>query len=294
MSFCHQANPAALNDITFRIHHIRLQGACGLDAPRERCDVIPLNVCYSLEETSSNTYSPATIHLSQVSIETKFEIWSDSCVEIWRSTNTLLQWRHNGQRRLKSHALGGLFKLTSKKISKPALLALCEGNPPVTGEFPSQRARNAENVSIEWCHHDNMTVFILPYINYHHLSLHVSCKTSGRIKPFHHQFRNVNESLKSCCTKSVWYVVHLTLLTCCFGDLPFSLSGGVLVILSMPKLVYVFLTICLTISCVPWWRHQMGTFSALLAICREITGHRWIPLTKASEAAFWCFLWSAA
>ena len=26
---------------------------------------------------------------------------------------------------------------------------------------------------------------------------------------------------------------------------------------------------------------------------RESTGHRWIPLTKASNAELWCFLWSA-
>ena len=28
-------------------------------------------------------------------------------------------------------------------------------------------------------------------------------------------------------------------------------------------------------------------------LCGEFTGHRWIPLTKASDAEFWCFLWSA-
>ena len=28
-------------------------------------------------------------------------------------------------------------------------------------------------------------------------------------------------------------------------------------------------------------------------LCRASTGHRWIPLTKASDAEFWCFLWSA-
>ena len=27
--------------------------------------------------------------------------------------------------------------------------------------------------------------------------------------------------------------------------------------------------------------------------CREFTGHRWIPLTKASDAELRCFLWSA-
>ena len=26
---------------------------------------------------------------------------------------------------------------------------------------------------------------------------------------------------------------------------------------------------------------------------REFTGHRWIPITKASDAELWCFLWSA-
>ena len=32
-----------------------------------------------------------------------------------------------------------------------ALLALCEGNPPVTGGFPSQRASNAEPWWLIWC-----------------------------------------------------------------------------------------------------------------------------------------------
>ena len=27
-------------------------------------------------------------------------------------------------------------------------------------------------------------------------------------------------------------------------------------------------------------------------LCGEFTGHRWISLTKASDAEFWCFLWS--
>ena len=28
-------------------------------------------------------------------------------------------------------------------------------------------------------------------------------------------------------------------------------------------------------------------------LCGEFTGHQWIPLTKASDAELWCFLWSA-
>ena len=43
-----------------------------------------------------------------------------------------------------------LFRLTSKKTSKAVLLALCEGNPPVTGGFPSQRASKMESISMSW------------------------------------------------------------------------------------------------------------------------------------------------
>ena len=39
----------------------------------------------------------------------------------------------------------------------PCLTGLCEGNSPVTGEFPSQRASNAENVSDSWRLHGNFT-----------------------------------------------------------------------------------------------------------------------------------------
>ena len=43
----------------------------------------------------------------------------------------------------------------------------------------------------------------------------------------------------------------------------------------------------------PRWRHQMEIFSALLApLCGKSTGHWWIPITKASDAKLWRFLWS--
>ena len=41
----------------------------------------------------------------------------------------------------------------SKKTFKLRATGLFEGNPPVNGGFPSQRASNAENVSIRWRHH---------------------------------------------------------------------------------------------------------------------------------------------
>ena len=39
---------------------------------------------------------------------------------------------------------------------------------------------------------------------------------------------------------------------------------------------------------ISWWRHQMDTFSVLLAIC---VGN--LPVTKAGDTELWCFLWSA-
>ena len=41
-----------------------------------------------------------------------------------------------------------------RKHQSSASLAICAGNSPGTGEFPVQRASNAENVSIWWRHHE--------------------------------------------------------------------------------------------------------------------------------------------
>ena len=49
-----------------------------------------------------------------------------------------------------------------KKISKLRVIGLCEGNPTVNGEFPAQRASNAEHVSILWRHH-GVTLFTDAY-----------------------------------------------------------------------------------------------------------------------------------
>ena len=42
----------------------------------------------------------------------------------------------------------------SKKTSKLHVTGLCEGNSPVTDEFPAQRASNAKIVSNWWRHHE--------------------------------------------------------------------------------------------------------------------------------------------
>ena len=66
-----------------------------------------------------------------------------------------LQWRHNGHDGVSNHRrldclLNRLFRRSSKKTSKLLVTGLCEGNSPVTGEFPAQKASNTENVFIWW------------------------------------------------------------------------------------------------------------------------------------------------
>ena len=61
-----------------------------------------------------------------------------------------LMWRHNGHHGVTNHQprdcfLNRLFGRSLNKKSKLRVTGLCEGNSPVTGEFPAQRASNAEN-----------------------------------------------------------------------------------------------------------------------------------------------------
>ena len=71
-------------------------------------------------------------------------------------TNTL-QWRYNGCDGVSNpqphdFLLSRGFSHRWKKTSKLRVTGLSDGNSWATGEFPAQRASNAENVSIWWHH----------------------------------------------------------------------------------------------------------------------------------------------
>ena len=75
-----------------------------------------------------------------------------------RDTVSPLQWRHNEHDGVSNHQphdclLNRLFGRRSKKPSNLRVTGLCTDNSPVTSEFPTQRASDAENVSIWWRHH---------------------------------------------------------------------------------------------------------------------------------------------
>ena len=85
--------------------------------------------------------------------------WLDTKWQRYDNLNSLyytytLQWRHNGRYSVSIHQprdclLNLLFRRRSNKTSKLRVTCLCEGNWPVTGEFPAQRARNAKSVSFD-------------------------------------------------------------------------------------------------------------------------------------------------
>ena len=67
--------------------------------------------------------------------------------------------RHNEHDGVSNHQpndclLNPLFRRISKKASNLRVTGLCAGNSPVTGEFPAQRASNAEKASIWWRHYN--------------------------------------------------------------------------------------------------------------------------------------------
>ena len=72
-----------------------------------------------------------------------------------------LQWCHNERDGVSNHRridclLNRLLRRRSKKTSTLRVTGLCVGNSPVTGEFPAQRASNAENVLIWLRHHEGL------------------------------------------------------------------------------------------------------------------------------------------
>ena len=84
---------------------------------------------------------------------------------------TPLQWRHNERNVVSNHRrlhclLSRLFRCRSKTASKLRVTGLCDGNSPVTDEFPAQRASDAENVSIWWHHHVMQKASPIPGFQY--------------------------------------------------------------------------------------------------------------------------------
>ena len=88
-----------------------------------------------------------------------------------RHLKVLLQWRNNEHDGVSNHRrpdclLNRLLRCRSTKTPKLRVTGLCEGNPPMTDAFLSQRSGNAKNVSV-WKRH---LVNDYPPISHHMLA----------------------------------------------------------------------------------------------------------------------------
>ena len=218
----------------------------------------------------------------------------------------------------------------SKKISNPRVTGLCEEISPVTGEFPAQRTNNAENVSIWWRHHvkydfvvcgtthnaeeipeqygnmENKLQREIAILVYSECCLTICVETSTI-----YRFRNI---IHRCL---VPFNVDLTIIvpqiflpkvvwrqqtTCSY----FGTCGEIIV---NSLLVYAWnsanggqVTTQGRLHTKPPGKDYENIDVMTLSngnifritglLSRELTGHLWIPLTEASDAEPWCFVWS--
>ena len=83
----------------------------------------------------------------------------EACMQNDLLNTRTIEWRYNEGDNVSNHRcldclLNRLFRRKSTKTSRLRVTGICVGNPPVTGEFPSQLGSNAENISIWWRHHE--------------------------------------------------------------------------------------------------------------------------------------------
>ena len=81
-----------------------------------------------------------------------------------------LSWRNNEHDGVSNHwrldcLLSRLFRHGSKKTSKLSATGLCAGNSPGTGEFPTEKANNAEAISISSASWGSFTWHILTAVH---------------------------------------------------------------------------------------------------------------------------------
>ena len=145
-NLCVLHNPAGIYIITVAIQNYRYISGC------------PANT-FIVTESFRQLVDIAIIERQMIKLSTTL-LFSNGCSQ-WGLYVEALQWRHNDRDGVWNHQrpdclLNRLFRHRLKKTSKLRVTRLCEGNPPVTGGFPSQRASDAKNVSIWWRHHGLM------------------------------------------------------------------------------------------------------------------------------------------
>ena len=151
------------------------------------------------------------------------------------------------------------------------------GNPPVTGGFPSQRVSNAENVSIWWRPHVQFNLFIMVasmiYFTIHSIhfiihTIHSRKMLFVSIMPHNYWDCTGKKIIKN---RSVKHSSCTFCISNCFKGLLFNTHEDLLSlwvkVIQMSGLSLILKKLVTVYTIVTWGRHQMDTFSALLALC---------------------------
>ena len=127
------------------------------------------------------------------------------------SHNDVIKWKHFPRyhpfvRGIHLHhcLLNRLFRRKPKKTSKY----------PVTGEFPAQRAGNAENVSIWWRHHGCSSDHFTAWPKLHRSNTAPTRETWIWIWTIY-LFLDANTQFAGCGVMSTWLVPMIGNLRCC-------------------------------------------------------------------------------
>ena len=156
-----------------------------------------------------------------------------------------------------------------------ALLAICAGNSPVSGEFPAQRPVTR-----------SFYVFYDLYPN-----KRLSKQLSGWWFETHSPqlWRHSNGSYQlylSVCFRYAWVrIIPFIYISASHIRIDkFTIYSAYFQALGILPAVHL---------CSSMMTSSNGNiFRVTVHLCGEFTGLRWIPRTKASDAELWCFLWS--
>ena len=200
-----------------------------------------------------------------------------------------LHWRHNehdGVSNYQPHDClrNCLFKRRSKKISKLRVTGLCAGNSPVTDEFPSQQATNAENASIWYViiilyfhMHTWYGVYCISPLQFHpypiHWEIYIRCRTLMQRSRWHSNpllclFSYVTLSTPATPHIMVWYW-NINLVGCMQYD-------GIIVNSTSHDICTGFV-VMMTSS-------NENIFRVTCPLCGDFTGHR--PVTRSFDVFF--------
>ena len=114
-------------------------------------------MCQLWGHSFHNARNPPIWPVSPIQNWTRVTRWTPKDPMAARITGSLfgttVQWRYNEHDGVSNHRrldclINRLFRRRSKKISKIHVTGFCDGNVPITGEFPAQRASNAEHIDV--------------------------------------------------------------------------------------------------------------------------------------------------